>query len=192
MDKKQVCENIEFLVDTLIENVPDYFKFHGETATELFLNDNLKIDTPIDICVNRRHIAELLGVIPKKYEITMIYQNGRNQQLEYIKLSQVHSLQVKKEDVLLLNIVIYDVDKDNWLFRLNHDIRLPEKQIYFHSIKWGVDYIKPEIVLMYALKKPLNPKNIEFYKHLIDKMSYFQYVILKTVVGEESLNKIIK
>ncbi|WP_281192090.1 hypothetical protein [Staphylococcus felis] len=192
MDKKQVCENIEFLVDTLIENVPDYFKFHGETATELFLNDNLKIDTPIDICVNRRHIAELLRVIPKKYEITMIYQNGRNQQLEYIKLSQVHSLQVKKEDVLLLNIVIYDVDKDNWLFRLNHDIRLPEKQIYFHSIKWGVDYIKPEIVLMYALKKPLNPKNIEFYKHLIDKMSYFQYVILKTVVGEESLNKIIK
>ncbi|MBH9579950.1 hypothetical protein [Staphylococcus felis] len=192
MDKKQVCENIEFLVDTLIENVPDYFKFHGETATELFLNDNLKIDTPIDICVNRRHIAELLRVIPKKYEITMIYQNGRNQQLEYIKLSQVHSLQVKKEDVLLLNIVIYDVDKDNWLFRLNHDIRLPEKQIYFHSIKWGVDYIKPEIVLMYALKKPLNPKNIEFYRHLIDKMSYFQYVILKTVVGEESLNKIIK
>ncbi|WP_181896092.1 hypothetical protein [Staphylococcus felis] len=192
MDKKQVCENIEFLVDTLIENVPNYFKFHGETATELFLNDNLKIDTPIDICVNRRHIAELLRVIPKKYEITMIYQNGRNQQLEYIKLSQVHSLQVKKEDVLLLNIVIYDVDKDNWLFRLNHDIRLPEKQIYFHSIKWGVDYIKPEIVLMYALKKPLNPKNIEFYRHLIDKMSYFQYVILKTVVGEESLNKIIK
>ncbi len=29
------------------------------------------------------------------------------------------------------------------------DIRIPKSNIYFHSLNWDVDYIKPEIVPMY-------------------------------------------
>ena len=50
-----------------------------------------------------------------------------------------------------MNIFIYDVVNEEWIFRLDSNIRIPKNSIYFHSLTWGVDYIKPEIVLMYDL-----------------------------------------
>ncbi|MBI5975228.1 hypothetical protein [Staphylococcus canis] len=191
MEDQKVREDLNSLVNRLIKQIPDYFKFHGDTATELFLSDELKLNIPVDICIRRNHMYELVKTIGTHFDIFMINENDEVQVYSHELANAIKALIVEKNGVRIMNIVIYDVDQDDWLFRLNHDIRMPEKQIFLHSTTWGVDYIKPEILLMYALKKPINPKNIEFYRLLIDKMSYFQYVILKTVVGEENLNQIV-
>ena len=47
----------------------------------------------------------------------------------------------------------------------------------------GVDYIKPEIVLMYDLLDNQNYHQLPNYKMVLDSLSYYQFVILKVVVG---------
>ncbi|WP_240621891.1 hypothetical protein [Staphylococcus coagulans] len=106
----------------------------------------------------------------------------------YIKIA---SVEVYENEILLLNIIVYDVYNEEWMFRLNNNIRIPEKQIYYHSLKWNVDYIKPEIVLMYILHEPLNQKQVQYYRHLIDRMSYYQFITLKVAVGEDLLRKVL-
>ncbi|SUM32874.1 Uncharacterised protein [Staphylococcus gallinarum] len=88
-----------------------------------------------------------------------------------------------------MTVIVYDVENDEWMFRWNHNIRLPEKNIYFHSIKWDVDYIKPEIVLMYELLDPIDYQQIPNYKSVIDSLSYYQFVMLRLVVGDERINQ---
>ena len=85
---------------------------------------------------------------------------------------------------LLMNIFIYDVVNEEWIFRLDSNIRIPKNSIYFHSLTWGVDYIKPEIVLMYDLLDNQNYHQLPNYKMVLDSLSYYQFVILKVVVGE--------
>ena len=37
---------------------------------------------------------------------------------------------------LLMNIFIYDVVNEEWIFRLDSNIRIPKNSIYFHSLTW--------------------------------------------------------
>ena len=66
-----------------------------------------------------------------------------------------------------MTIFVYDVVNDEWLFRLDHHIRLPKNNIYFHSLSWNVDYIKPEIVLMYDLMSEQNIISLVIIKLLL-------------------------
>ncbi|MCP6640171.1 hypothetical protein NL504_27020, partial [Klebsiella pneumoniae] len=77
-----------------------------------------------------------------------------SEKLRDTKFSQLTHLEVEIHGQRIMTIYIYDVHNKEWMFRFNHNIRLPEKHIYFHSLPWGVDYIKPEIVLMYELLQP--------------------------------------
>ena len=70
-------------------------------------------------------------------------------------------------------------------------IRLPKNNIYFHSLSWNVDYIKPEIVLMYDLMDDQNYHQFSNYKVVIDALSYYQFYILKLVVGERRIQEAI-
>ncbi|QHW37313.1 hypothetical protein GZH82_08165 [Staphylococcus ursi] len=184
-------ERMEYLVHTLIDKEPHAFKFHGEMATHLFLTDQLYFDEKIEICVKRNELSKILRVIPKSFTITGINKKGESLPCDDVQLHQMSSVEVYDQNELLINIIIYDVDNEHWLFRLNHNVRIPEKYIYYHSLKWKVDYIKPEIVLMYLLHEPFNDKKVPFYRHLIDKMSYFQFVTLKVAVGEDLLKRVI-
>ena len=84
--------------------------------------------------------------------------DGTNTTTDFSKLkfADVTHANIYINDELIMTIIVYDVENDEWMFRWNHNIRLPEKHIYFHSIKWDVDYIKPEIVLMYELLDPID------------------------------------
>ena len=90
---------------------------------------------------------------------------------------------------MVLNIFVYDVVNDEWIFRLDSKIRLPKSNIYFHSLSWNVDYIKPEIVLMYELLDPIDYHQLPNYRSVIDSLSYYQFVILRLVVGDERINQ---
>ena len=39
------------------------FKFHGEVAMQLFLNDELKLPSIVEICVERKRLSDIVKVI---------------------------------------------------------------------------------------------------------------------------------
>ena len=81
-----------------------------------------------------------------------------------MSLKEITHANVYDEDRQIMEIFVYDVVNDEWIFRLNSQIRLPKNNIYFHSLNYGVDYIKPEIVLMYDLLDNQNYHQFSNYK----------------------------
>src|SRR5699024_2225835 len=148
--------NIKQIVDNLNENVATIFKYNGEVAKQLFLHDEFDLSGKVDISVERKFLGELLKHIPKAFEVVLY--DGTHTTSDYTKIDftkVTHANICDKEDIIM-TIIVYDVENEEWMFRWNHNIRLPEKHIYFHSIKWDVDYVKPEIVLMYELLDPID------------------------------------
>ncbi|EKU46352.1 hypothetical protein [Staphylococcus massiliensis] len=178
------------LIEEMIRRAPNDFKFHGDIATNLFLYDELKYNGLIEICINRDRISKIIKLIPNKYDIRFIKNH------EYIDQSKVDYNLISGLDIFddgkqILSIIIYDVDNNDWIYRLDRDIRMPEQNIYYHSLKWNVDYIKPEIVLMYELNQPFKLIKHKNYRNLIDNLSYFQFVTLKLVVGEKIIQDVV-
>lgn len=182
-------KNIKAVVKNLTENVPKLFKYNGEVAKQLFLHDEFNLDDKVDISVERKYLGEVLKFIPKSN--TIVLHDGKNTTADFTKLefADVTHANIYINDELIMTIIVYDVEDDEWMFRWNHNIRLPEKHIYFHSIKWDVDYIKPEIVLMYELLDPIDYHQLPNYRSVIDSLSYYQFVILRLVVGDERINQ---
>ncbi len=182
-------KNIKEVVKNLTENVPELFKYNGEVAKQLFLHDEFNLDDKVDISVERKNLGEVLKFIPK--DNTIVLHDGTNTTTDFSKLkfADVTHANIYINDELIMTIIVYDVENDEWMFRWNHNIRLPEKHIYFHSIKWDVDYIKPEIVLMYELLDPIDYHQLPNYRSVIDSLSYYQFVILRLVVGDERINQ---
>lgn len=182
-------KNIKEVVKNLTENVPELFKYNGEVAKQLFLHDEFNLDDKVDISVERKYLGEVLKFIPK--DNTIVLHDGTNTTTDFSKLkfADVTHANIYINDELIMTIIVYDVENDEWMFRWNHNIRLPEKHIYFHSIKWDVDYIKPEIVLMYELLDPIDYHQLPNYRSVIDSLSYYQFVILRLVVGDERINQ---
>lgn len=176
------------LVNTLIDNCKDKFMFHGEVAMQLFINDQFELPSIIDICVERKNLVEVFNHISKDYELKFYNKDKMQMNHSELNIKDIAHITVNYQQDSLMNIFIYDVVDDEWIFRLDSSIRLPKNNIYFHSIKWCIDYIKPEIVLMYDLLDNQNYHQSTYYKTVIDALSYYQFVILKVVVGEKVIN----
>ncbi|MBL7573127.1 hypothetical protein [Staphylococcus saccharolyticus] len=179
------------IVEILRETSTHLFKFHGEVAMHLFLNDEFKLPSRVDICVERKKLLEIIKVIPKAFVIKYYDKLNDETQSEAMSLSQIAHVEVLKENTIVLNVFVYDVTNDEWVFRLDNNIRLPKNNIYFHSLSWNVDYIKPEIVLMYDLMDDQNYHQFSNYKAVIDALSYYQFYILKLVVGGRRIQEAI-
>lgn len=187
--QKSNNEALNLLVERLINHTNDEIKFFGETAKNLFLKNEFIIEDKVDICVKRRNLTKVIKHIPSEYNIRYYDTYGNvNDKLRNTQFSKLTHLNVESNGVVILTIYIYDVENEEWMFRFNHNIRLPENQIYFHSLPFGVDYIKPEIVLMYEMLKPSEHGTNLNNRSVIDALSYYQFVILRVVVGEEKIH----
>ncbi|PHK49170.1 hypothetical protein [Staphylococcus edaphicus] len=185
MDNKKV-KNI---VKTLNEKVPNLFKFNGEVAKQLFLHDEFNLNDKVDISVERKFLGEVLKYIPKENRTVLHDTVQASSEYSELNFENISHVEIFDDEKLIMTIIVYDVEDEEWMFRWNHNIRLPEKNIYFHSIKWDVDYIKPEIVLMYELLDPIDYHQLPNYRSVIDSLSYYQFVILRLVVGDERINQ---
>lgn len=179
------------IVEILRKTSSHLFKFHGEVAMHLFLNDDFILPSKVDICVERKKLLEIIRVIPEEFTIHYYDDQLYERLRESLSLSDVEHVKVFKNDTEVMTIFVYDVVNDEWLFRLDHHIRLSKNNIYFHSLSWNVDYIKPEIVLMYDLMSEQKYHQFSNYKAVIDSLSYYQFYILKLVVGEQRIKKAI-
>lgn len=182
-------QHIEELVKILKNECRTSFKFHGEVAMQLFLSDNFILPSRVDICVERKQLVEVLKVIPSMYHLNYYDKNNNLMNRDQLSVPEIAHIDITFNEKLLINIFIYDVVNEEWIFRLDSNIRIPKNSIYFHSLTWGVDYIKPEIVLMYDLLDNQNYHQLPNYKMVLDSLSYYQFVILKVVVGEQRINE---
>lgn len=182
-------QHVEELVKILKNKCRTSFKFHGEVAMQLFLSDNFILPSRVDICVERKQLVELLKVIPSTYQLNYYDKNNELMDRDQLSVPEIAHIDITFNQQLLINIFIYDVVNEEWIFRLDNNIRIPMNSIYFHSLTWGVDYIKPEIVLMYDLLDNQNYHQLPNYKMVLDSLSYYQFVILKVVVGEQRIKE---
>ncbi|KGF26688.1 MULTISPECIES: hypothetical protein [Staphylococcus] len=182
-------QHVEELVKILKNECRTSFKFHGEVAMQLFLSDNFILPSRVDICVERKQLVEVLKVIPSTYHLNYYDKNNNLMNRDQLSVPEIAHIDITFNEKLLINIFIYDVVNEEWIFRLDSNIRIPKNSIYFHSLTWGVDYIKPEIVLMYDLLDNQNYHQLPNYKKVLDSLSYYQFVILKVVVGEQRINE---
>ncbi len=182
-------DNVKNIVKTLNEKVPNLIKFNGEVAKQLFLKDEFNLNGKVDISVERKFLGEVLKYIPSVHQIILHDTERASSQYDELDFSKITHAEIFDDEKLIMTIIVYDVKNEEWMFRWNHNIRLPEKNIYFHSIKWDVDYIKPEIVLMYELLDPIDYHQLPNYRSVIDSLSYYQFVILRLVVGDERINQ---
>ena len=157
---------------------------------QLFLSDNFILPSRVDICVERKQLVEVLKVISSTYHLNYYDKNNNLMNRDQLSVPEIAHIDITFNGELLMNIFIYDVVNEEWIFRLDSNIRIPKNSIYFHSLTWGVDYIKPEIVLMYDLLDNQNYHQLPNYKMVLDSLSYYQFVILKVVVGEQRINEI--
>ena len=176
-------QHVEELVKILKNECRTSFKFHGEVAMQLFLSDNFILPSRVDICVERKQLVEVLKVISSTYHLNYYDKNNNLMNRDQLSVPEIAHIDITFNGELLMNIFIYDVVNEEWIFRLDSNIRIPKNSIYFHSLTWGVDYIKPEIVLMYDLLDNQNYHQLPNYKMVLDSLSYYQFVILKVVVG---------
>lgn len=182
-------QHVEELVKILKNECRTSFKFHGEVAMQLFLSDNFILPSRVDICVERKQLVEVLKVISSTYYLNYYDKNNNLMNRDQLSVPEIAHIDITFNGELLMNIFIYDVVNEEWIFRLDSNIRIPKNSIYFHSLTWGVDYIKPEIVLMYDLLDNQNYHQLPNYKMVLDSLSYYQFVILKVVVGEQRINE---
>ena len=182
-------QHVEELVKILKNECRTSFKFHGEVAMQLFLSDNFILPSRVDICVERKQLVEVLKVISSTYHLNYYDKNNNLMNRDQLSVPEIAHIDITFNGELLMNIFIYDVVNEEWIFRLDSNIRIPKNSIYFHSLTWGVDYIKPEIVLMYDLLDNQNYHQLPYYKMVLDSLSYYQFVILKVVVGEQRINE---
>ncbi len=184
-------EKVKDIVKSLNENVPNLFKFNGEVAKQLFLRDEFNLNGKVDISVERKFLGEVLKYIPNDNRKVLHDTNHASSNYDELNFENITHAEIFDGEKLIMTIIVYDVEDEEWMFRWNHNIRLPEKNIYFHSIKWDVDYIKPEIVLMYELLDPIDYHQLPNYRSVIDSLSYYQFVILRLVVGDERINQVL-
>lgn len=182
-------QHVEELVKILKNECRTSFKFHGEVAMQLFLSDNFILPSRVDICVERKQLVEVLKVISSTYHLNYYDKNNNLMNRDQLSVPEIAHIDITFNGELLMNIFIYDVVNEEWIFRLDSNIRIPKNSIYFHSLTWGVDYIKPEIVLMYDLLDNQNYHQLPNYKMVLDSLSYYQFVILKVFVGEQRINE---
>lgn len=185
--------NSEFLISKLLREGSELFKFGGRIAKRLFMEDAFDISDKIDISVKRANLGELLRIVPHQYHFKGFDAKRTSYDLNELDVRTIRSVNIYYGPSLLIVVGVYDVIDDEWLFRMGDNIRLPEKYIYYHSLKWDVDYIKPEIVLMYELLDPMvQPLQPSSFREVIDALSYFQYVLLRTVVGQDRIEAAVE
>lgn len=91
----------------------------------------------------------------------------------------------------IIKVYIYETKDEKWQFSHDHNIEIDDYKIYFHSLEYDVKYLRPEIQMMYKLYHELRQDDIYKYQKLIQHLSYYQFFMLRKVIGADKLNHII-
>lgn len=96
--KIEAQKPVDQIVKILMDTSTHIFKFHGEVAMQLFLNDEFKLPNKVDICVERKKLIEILKVIPKDFTIEYYSKANivpQSKNFHYLKLPMSKCLKME-------------------------------------------------------------------------------------------------
>lgn len=118
-------KNIKQIVETLNENVASLFKYNGEVAKQLFLHDEFNLNGKVDISVERKFLGEVLKYIPKTFKSVLYDGTSSTSDFTKIDFPKVTHANIFDNEEIIMTIIVYDVEDEDWMFRWNHNIRMP-------------------------------------------------------------------
>ena len=135
----------------------------GGLALELFVGENYRKHSDIDILIKREHQNDLLDYFEKSR--IFISQNGNLLPFDeniFYKFP-IQDVWILKEDfsAWCLQIMLYDIEDGFWIYKRNKNIKL--KHDFLFMEKDGIKLIKPEIQLLYK-SKSIRPKDEEDFQ----------------------------
>ncbi len=184
-------------IDELKQIMSDYpFQYIvcGQCAIDLFLNEYTYTKELMSITVSREEV-DLLTNYFLEHQYQLVVKTPLNE-LEEINASELYNytkfyVYDKKAQCRIIKVYIYETKDDKWQFRHDHNIEVEDYKIYFHSLETDVKYLRPEIQMMYKLYHELRQDDIYKYQRLIQHLSYYQFFMLRKVIGKDKLNQII-
>ncbi|MBO3062656.1 MULTISPECIES: hypothetical protein [Mammaliicoccus] len=184
-------------IDELKQIMSDYplqYIVCGQCAIDLFLNEYTYTKEIMSITVSREEV-EILSNYFLKHQYQLVVKTPLDE-LEEISLEELYNYKKyyvydTKAQCKIIKVYIYETKDEKWQFSHDHNIEVEDYKIYFHSLEKDIKYLRPEIQMMYKLYHELRQDDIYKYQRLIQHLSYYQFFMLRKVIGKEKVNQII-
>ncbi|WP_239732826.1 MULTISPECIES: hypothetical protein [unclassified Mammaliicoccus] len=184
-------------IDELKQIMSDYplqYIVCGQCAIDLFLNEYTHTKEIMSITVSREEV-EILSNYFLKHQYQLVVKTPLDE-LEEISLEELYNYKKyyvydTKAQCKIIKVYIYETKDEKWQFSHDHNIEVEDYKIYFHSLEKDIKYLRPEIQMMYKLYHELRQDDIYKYQRLIQHLSYYQFFMLRKVIGKEKVNQII-
>ncbi|WP_239749703.1 hypothetical protein [Mammaliicoccus sp. H-M34] len=184
-------------IDELKQIMSDYplqYIVCGQCAIDLFLNEYTYTKEIMSITVSREEV-EILSNYFLKHQYQLVVKTPLDE-LEEISVEELYNYKKyyvydTKAQCKIIKVYIYETKDEKWQFSHDHNIEVEDYKIYFHSLEKDIKYLRPEIQMMYKLYHELRQDDIYKYQRLIQHLSYYQFFMLRKVIGKEKVNQII-
>lgn len=178
----------------IMSNYPLQYIVCGDCAVDLFLNEYSHMKEMISVTISREEMDMFNTYLTKK-QFQFVIKTPLNNfefvsEKELVDYSKYYIYDGNKQK-RIIKVYIYETKDNKWQFSHDHNIEIEDYKIYFHSLEYDVKYLRPEIQMMYKLYHELRDDDIYKYQKLIQHLSYYQFFMLRKVIGEQKLNKII-
>lgn len=178
----------------LMSDYPFQYIVCGQNAIDLFLNEYTHTKEIMSITVSREEVLTLANYfLERHYQIVVETPLNELKEITVEELGEYKKYYIynKKNECKILKVYIYETKDEKWQFSHDHNIEVEDYKIYFHSLEHDVKYLRPEIQMMYKLYHELRQDDIYKYQKLIQHLSYYQFFMLRKVIGKDKLNQII-
>ncbi|HCN59642.1 MULTISPECIES: hypothetical protein [Mammaliicoccus] len=181
-------------IKQIMSDYPLQYIVCGQCAIDLFLNEYTHTKEIMSITVSREEV-EILSNYFLKHQYQLVVKTPLDE-LEEISLEELYNYKKyyvydTKAQCKIIKVYIYETKDEKWQFSHDHNIEVEDYKIYFHSLEKDIKYLRPEIQMMYKLYHELRQDDIYKYQRLIQHLSYYQFFMLRKVIGKEKVNQII-
>ncbi|MBL0848108.1 MULTISPECIES: hypothetical protein [Mammaliicoccus] len=181
-------------IKQIMSDYPLQYIVCGQCAIDLFLNEYTYTKEIMSITVSREEV-EILSNYFLKHQYQLVVKTPLDE-LEEISLEELYNYKKyyvydTKAQCKIIKVYIYETKDEKWQFSHDHNIEVEDYKIYFHSLEKDIKYLRPEIQMMYKLYHELRQDDIYKYQRLIQHLSYYQFFMLRKVIGKEKVNQII-
>lgn len=181
-------------IKQIMSDYPLQYIVCGQCAIDLFLNEYTYTKEIMSITVSREEV-EILSNYFLKHQYQLVVKTSLDE-LEEISLEELYNYKKyyvydTKAQCKIIKVYIYETKDEKWQFSHDHNIEVEDYKIYFHSLEKDIKYLRPEIQMMYKLYHELRQDDIYKYQRLIQHLSYYQFFMLRKVIGKEKVNQII-
>ncbi|WP_239719658.1 MULTISPECIES: hypothetical protein [unclassified Mammaliicoccus] len=181
-------------IKQIMSDYPLQYIVCGQCAIDLFLNEYTYTKEIMSITVSREEV-EILSNYFLKHQYQLVVKTPLDE-LEEISLEKLYNYKKyyvydTKAQCKIIKVYIYETKDEKWQFSHDHNIEVEDYKIYFHSLEKDIKYLRPEIQMMYKLYHELRQDDIYKYQRLIQHLSYYQFFMLRKVIGKEKVNQII-